>query len=490
MNKNKTDHRRLKHGSMAILMTVGFVIAVILVNVVATLLLERFPVNIDLTDKKMFQLTDESKEFIKNLNEPVTITVCANEETFKAADKDGYYRQANEILNEYPKYNSKIKLNYVDLVKDPGFAQKYADYSVSAGNVIVETEKRIKVFDSNDFFQQGQSQVTGAMTGWSKAEQVMTSAIMYTTDEKISKASVLQGHSEKDVANLISLMQSNNFEIVNQNITTETIDPDASILLICAPSTDYTPDELKKIDEFLSNGGELGKSVFYIASNDQPSLPNLEGFLREWGINLSEGTVAETDSKNIYTIGGQPNPFVLGVNYVNSKYTEGLKQPDQKFIAYNARPVSLAFEAKDNRTASLLLESPQTSILVPLDAGADFDVNSLKKQPYGVAAIGQQTDVFSSTYATSSVVVMGSEQFYSQIIMNSAQFNNGDYSINLINQISGKQETLNIPSISFEADSFTVTASQSTVVLMIFMILIPVVFVSIGIVVSVRRRNR
>ena len=57
MKKNIFNSRRFKHGSLATAMTVGFVAAVVLVNVIVGLLVERFPMNIDLTDNQIFELS-------------------------------------------------------------------------------------------------------------------------------------------------------------------------------------------------------------------------------------------------------------------------------------------------------------------------------------------------------------------------------------------------------------------------------------------------
>ena len=49
MKKNLLNRRRFKYGSLATIITVGFIVAVVLLNVVCTLLLERYPLSIDLT---------------------------------------------------------------------------------------------------------------------------------------------------------------------------------------------------------------------------------------------------------------------------------------------------------------------------------------------------------------------------------------------------------------------------------------------------------
>ena len=83
MKKNLLNRRRFKYGSLATIITVGFIVAVVLLNVVCTLLLERYPLSIDLTSDNRFKLTDESVEFVKSIDEDVTILVLADESTFE-----------------------------------------------------------------------------------------------------------------------------------------------------------------------------------------------------------------------------------------------------------------------------------------------------------------------------------------------------------------------------------------------------------------------
>ena len=48
----KTEGKKLKHGLMSTILTIVFVAVVVLVNIVATVLFDRYPITIDLTDEK------------------------------------------------------------------------------------------------------------------------------------------------------------------------------------------------------------------------------------------------------------------------------------------------------------------------------------------------------------------------------------------------------------------------------------------------------
>ncbi|MGI5959602.1 MAG: Gldg family protein [Massiliimalia sp.] len=491
--KEMISNRRFRYGSMATVLTVVFIVGVVLVNVIASLVLDRFPVNVDLTSDHIFQLTDESIDYVKNLEEEINITVCSEEDSLKNATvgTSAIGNQSVEIINNYAKYNKNIHVEYVDLLKNPSISRDYAEYGdIDEYSVIISSDKRTKVVSINDFIDAYTNQQTQQTTYQSKAEQVMTSAIMYVSDNEVMSVSVLTGHSELGCEGFTSLLTDNNYEVTEQNIVTEEINPDAKMAVIYAPTTDYSAEELQKLDTFLDNNGDFSKNLIYIASPQQPDLPNLEGFLAEWGISVDDSLVVETDGKNIYSSTGSGLLFGSEYGETDPDYTADLRQPDLPFLVYQARPVNALFDASGNRTTSVLLQSKDSSIAVPLDADASFDMDSAEKQSYGIAVMGQRTRYEGTDPFTSSVVVFGSLDLFNEQFISNAQYNNNEYTVNLMNQICGKENNVNISSVSFDADQLNVTAAQAMVLMVIFLYVLPIAMIVVGVVVWLRRRNK
>lgn len=99
--KHKTT-RRQKYLMLSGATTFLIVVALVLINVLTIYITDRYPVTIDLTPEKVFQLTDQSKEYIAQLSKQVTVQVMTSEENFIAGGE--YYVQANAVLKEYEKY--------------------------------------------------------------------------------------------------------------------------------------------------------------------------------------------------------------------------------------------------------------------------------------------------------------------------------------------------------------------------------------------------
>ena len=133
--KNIFKDRRFKHGSLATVMTVGLVAVVVLVNVIFSMLAARFPMDVDLTSNKIFEVSDQTIDYLKGLDKDVSITVLAKEEDFSG--NNTYYNQANEVIHKYAKYSSHITIEYKDLYSNPDFVQKYPKDTLYQGYIIV-----------------------------------------------------------------------------------------------------------------------------------------------------------------------------------------------------------------------------------------------------------------------------------------------------------------------------------------------------------------
>ena len=88
--KKKEHHpttRRQKYLMLSGATTFLIVVALVLLNVLTAYLTEHYPISVDLTPEKVFQLTDQSKEYLSELSEPVLIQVLTSESNFVGSDR-------------------------------------------------------------------------------------------------------------------------------------------------------------------------------------------------------------------------------------------------------------------------------------------------------------------------------------------------------------------------------------------------------------------
>ena len=86
LNLDMFKTRKFKYGTIATFITLAFVALIIGINVIVKICDDKYDWSIDLTKNKVFRLTDESKEYIKNLNKDVEIIVLGNEEDFESGN--------------------------------------------------------------------------------------------------------------------------------------------------------------------------------------------------------------------------------------------------------------------------------------------------------------------------------------------------------------------------------------------------------------------
>lgn len=487
MKKNIFSSRRFKHGSLATVMTAGLVAAVVLVNVIVGLLVERFPMNIDLTDNQIFELSDESINYLKGIDQNITVSVLAAEEDF--AGTNAYYNQANEVVKKYEKYGKNIKVEYVDIYTNPDFTAKYPKESLSYGSIVVDCGGRYQVLTAYDLFNTQTDSSTGRTSiKSSKAEQAMTSAIMFVTDANPLTVTVLTGYGSTgtaDIDNLTSVLKSNGYLVTETNLMTEEIAEEVTIAILAAPTADLSETEAQKLAGFLENDGDFGRMLYYFADAAQPELPVLEALLEEWGIGVGEGYLAETDMNHIY----MASTVLLQQYGDDDVYKEGIST-DVPVLAVNARPLTKLWDSASNRYAKVLLKTYDSAVVVPADAGKDWTPEDSDKDSYATAVLGQRVAYEGMTPKNSYVVAFGSLGMVDSYFLNMSAVNNAEYLVNLTNILTNKEEGIQIVSKTLGTESLGISQQQAVNIGALFQYVLPILILIVGGVVFIRRRNR
>ena len=139
-----------KTGIMSTAITLIVVLCLIVVNVIASALTEKYPVKIDLTSNKAFELSEDSIKYISDLDKDITITVMNTRDSFARGGE--YYEQAITVVEQYAKYNDNITLEFIDLMANPTYASEHADLSVSVNDILVACGENTQKLTAYDLF--------------------------------------------------------------------------------------------------------------------------------------------------------------------------------------------------------------------------------------------------------------------------------------------------------------------------------------------------
>lgn len=513
--QNKFNKRRLKYGGVATALTVLVIAAIVMVNIVATMLFDRFPITLDLTSGGIYTVSDETVEYIKGVDTPVQITVLSTEEDYRTISD--YTAQCVELLKNYTRHNSGISVQYINMMQSPEFVADYTQ-RLEDGDIIVEPaggdHSRVKIVSLTDLItvpdeyagmlsqsknygakRVHQSFVAGARSRQvkisSNTEQALTSAIMAVTDENPIIVAVLSypGASESDISGLTDMLDKSGYVLQYIDIQAETISDDVDLAIIPAPKLDYSTAEILKLEDWLSGGGMLEKDLIYVASVDQPETPNLDGLLYKYGVTVERKIIHETSTRRYSNVETYTYQDIITDNYL--KDVTNLKLP---LFVPDARAISLRFENVDaTYSCEAVVASSDTAVLKPMNASASWTAeNAAERGSFNTVAVAKQKKINQDTHISTytHVIVFGSDLMLQNRLTSVSSFNNGSFIISMINEITGKSAGVTVKSTDVNTGTFDITEAQTRTLTLVFVLIIPVAVLAAGTFVWIRRRHR
>jgi hypothetical protein len=481
--------RNIRYGFVSVCITVVVIAVIVLFNVVLTALFKRYPLDIDLTEDQIFEISDETKDFLRDLDRDVTIYILNTENNFSATSPTEYFIQAGEVIRRYAQHSSRVSLEYIDMIRNPNFPSLYPDQDLTMNDILIVSGNRSRKLSPEDLFNI-RSSYYGSYVTSSKAEQAMTSALLNVTSTRVSVAALVTGHEEEDVSGLMELLQMNSWEQISVNTLTEDIPPEVDMLVLAAPGRDLLPEEFGKIDAFLESGDD--RVFLYLASytqagqtSDQPGLSNLDAFLAEWGVAVDPGIVFETDNTRIFNSA----PIVVA-DFVENDYSKSVIEKSLYPVFPYSRPLRLLFEGQRYRSTSVLVQSSFNSGILPPDASEQWSPSAQGAEiPLMTLTTSMRNNV-EGDLVSNHVVVCGSVDVVNQYFLGSGSFGNSTFFLDLLGNLAGREDRIYVMDKTLGLTSMTITMAQTIVLALIFIVFVPLVVLVVGIVVWVRRRHK
>ncbi|MBR5223308.1 MAG: GldG family protein [Clostridia bacterium] len=504
----------LKRGGYAMAITAAVMAVIVVLNVLLTVLAERLPLEFDMTADQKNSISAENIEYIKGIDKEVTISVCAKEDEYLtymssyAPDIYGidgeyspYYNQTIALINRYDNYNQKIKVKYLD-TQDTSFSDitsKYSKEKLDFGDIIVSCgegkNERYKIVNFQDVYELKANEQYAAygveyysITG-NNIETALTSAIAYATSSKDIKVAFITGHSKENYTDsYINLLKTNNYEVdvISDSILTS-LSNEYDAAFIVAPTSDFIASELEVLSKFLDNDGKYDKGLVFFADAAAPYLKNLYSFLAQWGIEIGEGIVFETNAQN-----HMPDaPTVLGSYPMTDD--EILDKIRMCITGYNV-PIKAAFDKKGKITTTSLIATPDSVVAAPVGTSNSWTgADKYTKQSLSTVMQAKRYDydddnnlIENYVFAFSSVEFIYGD--YSEMI----DISNKDIAFQVAERAVGAEKTgISFVSKTIDNQSFgaSITESSRNVMSIIFIGVIPILVIAAGIFVYIRRKN-
>lgn len=479
-SRRRAERNRLaiRGGSYSMIMT-GIVLAIVIVVNCFVSVLPSTLTKYDISQTKLYSITSNTKVVVNALKKDVKIYWIVQ------SDKED-----DVIENLLNKYDSLSE--HIDVVKKnpdvfPTFAEKYTDEEVKNNSLVVECGKRNRFISYDDIYiQESNMSLYGTETGYAgenvsvsfDGEGAVTSAIDYVVSEELPKLYTLEGHGESE------LPTEFNDQIEKENIEVETlsllkvdaIPKEADCIMIYAPDSDISDKEEELLAKYVSDGGKL---MVMAGSTKKGTLENLYKLLSDYGVESTEGVVVEEDREH-YVFQA---PYVLLPDMAQSEITESLIEESYHPIMPISQGLKVEETAKDANVTQLLTTSDSAFSKV-----AGYDLTTYDKEkgdidgPFAVAVSVENSNDGKIVWFTSSNFLEDMYNAYSS----GANVNMG---MNALSSMIGESEAIAIRSKSMDYNYLTISDSTSSVLKVTMIGVFPLLYLSAGICVILRRRR-
>lgn len=509
--------RRLKYGGLSVALSAVVIAVVIIANVIFTSLIRTNNLYVDLTNSGLFTLSDQAKEYLKQIKAPITIkfavpidTIKSNSQLFMvylAATQFADASTKEDKNNEIP----DITVEYFDSFKYPAQFEKYKQLTSSSewqsSNVIIESTYEEKdgeqaalpvVYTLNSFFTTSDGKTVGFngerrfLLAFLQLAGVEQPVVVFTTGhgEPIGSTPDDSSNQYKD---FINMFEELGFRVEYSDLAREELDKDCRLIVILDPKRDFIgkdlssledTSELDRVADFVSNHG----SIMVFLGPTGYEYTNLSHYLEEWGVKVHTTYTIE-DSVNTLSADNRSFSVVyttegLGAsvqqNYRNLRTKFRYAAPVQILFAEKSETVSMRITSSFRTSSSAKAYASDTDVLTPSDIG--------KADGFDLFVVSTKLNYENNEDYTSYVLTCGCPEML-KYCNSQAYANRG-----ILNVLLTRIPLLKIPvDIDYKRlENYGLTSVTSgavrgwTVVLAVVM---PVVTLGVGTVVVVRRKR-
>ena len=492
---------KLKSKGVSILILVIFLTLIILLNIFAGLLTDRFFIKADLTDTGIYTLSDRAAEFLSEIDETVDIIVLEEESAWRASNL--FERIPNILQNYTASSGGRLRIQYVnpDLnsFDGPKYNNSLSDLketyteleNMTRNDIIFLSDRRATLVPGRDLFVQSQDQFgrTTGVTGV-RADQELISALIYVLNEEIARIVFIENHGETPMTHMQLVFERSGYTGSTMNLATEDIPEDTTVLVSAAPVFDFLSEEIVKLEQFLGTGGNF----IFLYDNQLPSLPLLENFLAEWGLTIEDKLILDEEFTFVPELG------IIGAHVVagdlpSTVNAEGITTNVIPMGMFNARPISSQELRGGFELRPLISTFSASSFAKDIGGG---NITTREREP------GDESGPFVLAYhvyrnvadaegnrVSANLIVAGANIFDDMFLsMYGDSFYNRLLITDLANDLNPFGERVFIPARDMSDSHMLVSAAGSRMVLIVMVIALPLAIIATGVVVWRRRRHK
>jgi ABC-type uncharacterized transport system involved in gliding motility auxiliary subunit len=355
-NVDAATRRRILFGST---LGAGALLVLALVGIVNYLAFRHYK-RWDWTRSHLYTLSEKTEKIVGGLNRDVSVIVFMDEQS-------PVFEPTKELLARYAAASPKLKVSYIDPLRNPARAQQLVQqYQVQRAAVVFESGKDKRVVEASDLadYDYSAMQEGGApqMKGF-KGEQKFTSAIVELVEAKKPTILFTTGHGEPSLdamdgrgfGRLQRFLGTDNFTIEEwASLGKTAVPPNTDLIVVAGPTQPFVAPELDLLSKFLAGGGRLLVLVDpNLGEAGRFADTGLTAWLGGWGVKLQDDIVV--DPSNLLPFFSAETIFAS--NYGNHPIVDALRQARVPVVFALARSVAAGATPKGATLTELVKTS-------------------------------------------------------------------------------------------------------------------------------------
>jgi ABC-type uncharacterized transport system involved in gliding motility auxiliary subunit len=288
--------RRLKYGSNSLV----YIILVAAILGGLNWLANRYPQRLDVSKEQRFSLSEQTRKILGALKGDVTLTYVQRNAMSAPTAKD--------VLREYQAASPRVKVEYVDPLKEPARVRTL-EVTQLPTIVVALGERREKIL--------------------SEGEEDITNAILKLTRDVKKTVCFASGEGERDFdepsehgySGVKSALTRSQYEVRKVVLLQEQKVPeDCTVLVVAGPERDLLPEAAGYVKSYVKAGG---KAMLLADPIEKAPSPNYESLFTEFGVRADANVIV--DASGVGQLFGT-GPFMpIITNYPYHEVTKDLK---------------------------------------------------------------------------------------------------------------------------------------------------------------------
>ena len=260
---------------------------------------------LDLTQNKEFSVSAVTKNTLRNIDDIINVKVYFSKNL--PSQFISVKENVGDILDAYENYSSgDLRVEYIDPSDDEKLAKKlYMEGIPELQFQVFEKDQMqlVKGYMGIALEYGGETEVIPVVQDTQSLEYKITLAIKKLTSGDAQKIGILSGYSSVDRSALGDVLKKLEelYEVVDVKLDSEDkIDPFLKTLIIIGPKETIGEEDLKKIDAYVFNGGNLLVLDEGVAIDEALRATDkndgLASLLEKYGIKINNDMVLESRS--------------------------------------------------------------------------------------------------------------------------------------------------------------------------------------------------